>query len=969
MEALLRDLQKRMAGEVKFDPFSKMLYSTDASMYQIEPIGVVIPRDADDVVGAVTAAGEHGVPVLPRGGGTGLAGQTVGEALIMDASIHMHQVLELNTEEQWAWVQPGVVQDQLNAYLRPHGFLFGPDTSTSNRATLGGMIGNNSAGARSVLYGKTIDHVLELQVVLADGSTAHLKPLDKAELEQKCRGTDLESQIYRELDRIARENREAIIERYPKILRRVSGYNLDEFVTDAPFNLAKMVVGSEGTLAAVTAAKVRIMPRPAATSVLVIHFDDMIASVEATGTILEFKPSAVEMVDHQIVNAARSSKDFEGQLPFLQGDPDALLMAEFYGDSAEEVADKVEKLEASLKREKIGYAYSPALTAAEQGNVWKMRKAGLGLLMSTRDSHKPIAFIEDTAVAPEKLPDFLRRFRQIIEKHDTTAGYYGHASVGCLHIRPGIDLKQASEVNKMFAMIQEISDLVMEYGGSMSGEHGDGLARSWLNEKHFGPVLYQAFKDVKRAFDPDNRMNPGKVVNGPSPKENLRFNPVHQPIEIRTHLDFSRDGGFTTAIEMCNGNGACRKSGEGTMCPSYMATLDEEHSTRGRANALRAIISGRLPREQFVSKRLYDILDLCLECKACKTECPSNVDMAKLKYEFLSHYHAEHGTPLRARLFANIATLNQIGQRFAPLSNVMAQSRLGKWMMGKIGIAPQRSLPAFASQTFSQWFDHRPAPASPPRHGKVVLFHDTFMEYNCPEVGQAATLLLEEAGFAVELVARKCCGRPAISKGVLEPARADARHNIDLLLPYARKGIPILGIEPSCILTLREDYLDLLPGDDTAQVAEQVMTIDEFLYQLHQRGELDIEFTTQPKRLLLHGHCHQKALVGTAPTLALLRLPEAYEVEEIPSGCCGMAGSFGYEAEHYDVSMTIGRQRLFPAVENADAETEVVADGISCRQQIQHATGRQPRHLTEVLWEAVVPRQDRSGRSVDLAHH
>jgi Fe-S oxidoreductase len=572
-------------------------------------------------------------------------------------------------------------------------------------------------------------------------------------------------------------------------------------------------------------------------------------------------------------------------------------------------------------------------------------------------------------VAPEKLPDFLRRFRQVIEKHDTTAGYYGHASVGCLHIRPGIDLKQASEVNKMFAMIQEISDLVMEYGGSMSGEHGDGLARSWLNEKHFGPVLYQAFKEVKRAFDPDNRMNPGKVVNGPSPKENLRFNPVYQPIEIRTNLDFSRDGGFTTAIEMCNGNGACRKNGEGTMCPSYMATLDEEHSTRGRANALRAIISGRLPREQFVSKRLYDILDLCLECKACKTECPSNVDMAKLKYEFLSHYYAEHGTPLRARLFANIAMLNQIGQRFAPLSNVMAQSRLGKWMMGKIGIAPQRALPAFASRTFSQWFDHRPAPASPPRHGKVVLFHDTFMEYNCPEVGQAATLLLEEAGFAVELVARKCCGRPAISKGVLEQARADARHNIDLLLPYARKGIPILGIEPSCILTLREDYLDLLPGDDTAQVAEQVMTIDEFLYQLHQRGELDIEFTTQPKRLLLHGHCHQKALVGTTPTLALLRLPEAYEVAEIPSGCCGMAGSFGYEAEHYDVSMAIGGQRLFPAVENADAETEIVADGISCRQQIQHATGRQARHLTEVLWEAVVPRQDRSGRPVDLAHH
>ncbi len=954
MEALRRDLEKRLVGEVRFDAFSKMLYSTDGSMYQIEPIGVVIPRDADDVVGAVTMAREHGVPVLPRGGGTGLAGQTVGDALIIDASPHMNEVLELNTEEHWVWVQPGVVQDQLNAYLRPHGFLFGPDTSTSNRATIGGMTGNNSAGARSVLYGKTIDHVLELQVVLSDGSTAHLKPLDKAELEQKCRGHDLEAQIYRDLDRIARDNRDAILERYPKILRRVSGYNLDEFVSDAPFNLAKMVVGSEGTLAAVTAAKVRIMPRPAATSVLVIHFDDMIASVEATGMILEFNPSAVEMADHQIIDAARAAKEFEGRLPFLQGNPDAILVAEFYGDSAAEVKDKVTQLEASLRREKVGYAYSPALTAAEQGNVWKMRKAGLGLLMGTRAARKPVAFIEDTAVAPEKLPDFLRRFRQVIDQHDTTAGYYGHASVGCLHIRPGIDISQPSDVDKMFAMIQEISDLVIEYGGSMSGEHGDGLARSWLNKKHFGPTLYQAFKEVKRAFDPDNRMNPGKVVDGPSPKENLRHQPRYAPAQLRTNLDFSRDGGFKTAIDMCNGNGACRKVGEGTMCPSYMATLDEQHSTRGRANALRAIISGRLPQEQFVSKRLHEILDLCLECKACKTECPSNVDMAKLKYEFLSHYYAEHGAPWRARLFANMATLNHFGQRLAPLSNWLAQSALSTWLMGKLGVAPQRTLPAFATQSFSQWFETCPRPAQTPRHGKVVLFHDTFMEYNCPEVGQAATQLLEAAGFAVTLVARKCCARPAISKGLLDQGRMHARFNIELLLPYAQQGIPIIGLEPSCILTLREDYLDLVPGTEAAIVAEYALTLDEFLYQLQQRQELALSFSSEPKRLLLHGHCHQKALVGTEPTLALLRLPDNYDVDEIPSGCCGMAGSFGYEAEHYDLSMTIGRQRLFPAVEGADISTEIVANGISCRQQIQHATGRQPRHLAEVLWEAVI---------------
>jgi FAD/FMN-containing dehydrogenase/Fe-S oxidoreductase len=953
MDGLLHDLQNHIDGEVRFDDISRMLYSTDASIYQIEPIGVIIPRHADDVVAAITVAGEHDVAVLPRGGGTSLAGQTVGRALIIDVSPHMNQVLELNTDEHWAWVQPGLVQDQFNAYLRPHGFLFGPDTSTSNRATVGGMLGNNSAGARSILYGKTIDHVLELQVVLSDGSTTTLRPLDKAALEQQLSGSSFESQIYRAIARIARDNRDEIQERYPKILRRVSGYNLDEFVNDAPFNLAKMVAGSEGTLAAITAAKMRIMPRPAATAILVIHFDDMIRSVEATEAILPFSPSAIEMIDHQIVNAARGAKVYEGRLSFLQGDPDAILITEFYGDSPEEVVDKVSRLEARLRQEKLGYAYSPALSAEEQANVWTMRKGGLGLLMGTRDERKPIAFIEDTAVDPLKLPEFLRRFRQIIADHDTTAGYYGHASVGCLHIRPGINLKEQSEVDKMFHMMEEISELVAEYGGSMSGEHGDGLARSWLNEKLFGSTLYQAFKEVKQAFDPHNRMNPGKVVDGPSPKQDLRFGADYRAIEIQTNLDFSRDGSFSTAVEMCNGNGACRKLVDGTMCPSYQVTQDEKHSTRGRANALRAILAGRLPQSAFVSHELHETLDLCLECKACKTECPSNVDMAKLKYEFLSHYYAEHGAPLRAKLFANIATLNRLGQMFAPLSNRLAGSSPSKWLMGKIGIAPQRTMPAFARQTFSQWFAQRPRPQRPATRGSVVLFHDTFMEYNCPEVGQAATQLLEVAGFDVELVAKKCCGRPAISKGLLDQVRWDARHNIDLLFPYAKAGIPIIGIEPSCILTLREDYLDLLPGPDTALVAKQVITIDEFLYECHRRGELDLQFTDAPKRLLLHGHCHQKALVGTTPTLTLLRLPEGYEVEEIPSGCCGMAGAFGYEAEHYDVSMAIGAQRLFPAVNGVDDTVEIVADGISCRQQIQHATGRQARHLVEILWEAL----------------
>lgn len=955
MDDLRRDLEKHLDGEVRFDTFSRLLYSTDASIYQIEPLGVVIPRHADDVEATVRVARQHGVPVLPRGGGTALAGQTVGRAVILDMSNYMHQVLELNTEEHWAWVQPGVVQDQLNAYLRPHGFLFGPDTSTSSRATIGGMIGNNSAGARSILYGKTIDHVLELKVVLSDGSTALFRPMEKAQVEQIIREDTLEAGIYRDVLRVAQDNRDEVLERYPKLLRRVSGYNLDEFITDAPTNLAKMVVGSEGTLAAVTAAKVRIMPRPQATAVLVTHFDDLIEAVEATEAILPYEPSAIEMVDRKIVEGARAAKEFAGRLPFLQGEPDGLVIAEFYGDSPQEVADKVEKLEADLRRHKWGYAYSPALTAPAQADVWKMRKAGLGILMGTREERKPVAFVEDTAVDPAKLPEFLRRFRQIIADHDTTAGYYGHSSVGCLHIRPGIDLKNQDGVDKMVDMMKEISDLVVEFGGCMSGEHGDGLARSWLNEKHFGPALYKAFKDVKCAFDPDNRMNPGKVVDGPAPTENLRHGPTYRAIDFKTNLDFSRDGGFATAIDMCNGNGACRKLSEGTMCPSYMATRDETHSTRGRANALRAVLAGRVPQEGFTSKAMYDTLDLCLECKACKTECPSNVDMAKLKYEMLSHYYARRGMPLRSRIFANIGTVNRLGHLFAPISNRLAQNPLAKWLQGRLGVAAQRTLPAFASQTFSDWFHAQRPQTRNGKRGTVVLFHDTFMEYNQPEVGQAAARLLQAAGYEVELVARKCCGRPAISKGSLEQAREYARYNIALLAPYARQGMPIIGVEPSCILTLRDDYLDLVPGPDAQLVADYALSIDEFLYQLHQRDELDLTFTDASKRLLLHGHCHQKALIGTAPTLALLRLPSGYEVEEIASGCCGMAGSFGYEAEHYDLSMDIGRQRLFPAVEGAGPDVEIVADGISCRQQIHHATGRTARHLVEVLWEAVAP--------------
>jgi len=956
MGTLYEELRRVIAGEVRFDSYSKALYSTDASMYQIEPIGVVIPRHMDDVVATVDIARRHQVPVLPRGGGTSLAGQTVGHAVVLDFSKYLHGILEVNTDEGWVRLQPGVIQDELNAHVRPMGFLFGPDTSTSNRATIGGMIGNNSAGSHSIAYGKTIDHVLELSVVLADASTTVFKALDKAAFEAKLHGGRLEHHIYREVRRIVEANRDEIQRRYPTIQRRVSGYNLDAFVRNGDVNLAKLVVGSEGTLAVVTEAKMRLVPRPKALAVVVVHFADLIASTEASEEILACDPYAIELIDRMIIHLTRGAGELGRLMTFIEGDPEALLLSEFRGDTPEEAQAKAEQMIARLQAKGLGYAYVRAYTAAEQARVWRVRKAGLGLLMRVEGDRKPLAFVEDTAVDPLKLPEFLQRFKQIIEAHGTSAGYYGHTSVGCLHIRPLINLKDADEIDVMTRITKEISDLVLEFNGAMSGEHGDGLARSHLNKKLFGPQLYNAFQDVKRAFDPLNIMNPGKIVDAPPMTEHLRYTPSYQAIELKTHFSFEKEGGFARAVERCTGVGECRKKLDGTMCPSYMATLEEEHSTRGRANALRAALSGRLPEEELTSHRMYEVLDLCLECKGCKAECPINVDMAKLKYEFLAHYYAAHGTPLRARLFANIERLNWVGSAFAPLSTTLVNLGVTRWLMEKVtGIDRRRSLPPFARPTFDTWFRKRRSEAG--ARGKVILFHDTFMNYNYPEIGKAAVTVLERAGYDVQLVEKRCCGRPMISKGMLEAARANAVYNVNLLAPYVEQGIPIIGCEPSCLLTLRDEYSDLVSDKRVDTVAANSFMIEEFLAQLHGRGELQLPFKETKRTLLLHGHCHQKALIGTGPSLTVLRLPPGFEVEEVNSGCCGMAGSFGFEQEHYELSRAIGARRLFPAVEAkmqaTNGDFDVVAAGVSCRQQVEHFTGKRPKHLVEVLAEAL----------------
>ena len=953
-QALVEELGRHVEGEVRFDKMTRAIYSTDASIYQIEPIGVVIPRTDEDVIAVIETARKYGVPVLPRGGGTSLAGQTVGRAIVIDFSNHMRSVVEINAEEGWVRTQPGIILDELNRQLAPHGLHFAPDPSTSNRGNVGGALGNNSCGAHSIVWGKTVDNVLELQAVLSNGEKAKLGPLNGEGLETKMRSDSLEGEIYRKLLTIAEANRDEVQARYPKILRRVSGYNLDELMGADGLNMARFVVGSEGTLLTITEATLRIVPRPKHKALAVLHFRDLMEAMEATTHTLELEPSAVEVIDNMIIRQARTNLEYSRMMDFVEGDPAALLIVEHVGDSEAELRSKLDTLEGRMKRSGLGYATRRVTEPEAQAMVWAVRKAGLGLMMNAPGDAKPLPFVEDTAVAPEALPQFVKRFNQIVWEHGTTAGYYGHASVGCLHIRPLINLRLQEDVDRMVSIANQVSDLVLEFGGSMSGEHGDGLVRSVWVEKMFGPRLYAAFREVKRAFDPEGIMNPGKIVDAPPMTENLRVTPKSRSLDLKTGFAFS-EGGFAGAIEMCNGQGACRKL-DGTMCPSYMVTRDEEHSTRGRANALRAAISGALPVDALTSRRLYDVLDLCLECKGCKAECPTNVDMAKLKYEFLDRYHKANGQSLRNRIFGNTSELSRLGSFFAPISNWTASTEVFKDLLERFAdIDRRRRLPPFASQTFVQWFRARGgSPASAATRGQVLLLADTFTNYNHPYLGWSATKVLERMGYQVIIPRTKCCGRPMLSKGMMDKARANARFNIDSLFPYVERGAKLVGLEPSCVLSFRDDYVDLFAGDSKARaVAENSMLIEEFVLYTLNNSAPGIDWTKKPGKLLFHGHCHQKALVGTGPAMELLRSIPGCDAREIPSGCCGMAGAFGFEKEHYDISMKIGGQVLFPAIRAEQGDFVVVSEGVSCRQQIEDGTGVHAKHLVEVLAEAL----------------
>ncbi len=967
----LADLRPRVQGDLRVDEYSLTLYSTDASIYQVKPFGVLIPRTIEDVHAAVELAAAYKLPLLPRTAGSSLAGQAVNEALVIDFTRHLDGILEVNSEEHWVRVQPGIVLDELNLHLKPMGLQFGPDPASSNRAALGGIVSNNSTGAHSILYGMTADHVLETGVILSDGSRARFGPVDPAGLEQRLQWTGLEGDIYRGIHHLTQTHANTIRAGTPRHWRRCGGYNLDRFVEgvnfrvpqDNRFNLAKLISGSEGTLAVITDIKLNLVPRPAHTALGIVHFASLRDALEAVPVILQVDPSAVELLDNLALTMCRDVPEYARLLTtFVEGDPNCLLITEFYGQTQEEAAAKVERLRAHLQREKVGATtIVPAIDPARQNNVWTVRKVGLGLLMSIKGDYKPIPFIEDAAVPVEHLAEYVLKIEQFCHDLGTRVAYYAHASAGCIHIRPLINTKLSEEVNKLPVIASFAAELVGEYGGAFSSEHGDGRARSWLNEKFFGPELYGLYRQVKQIFDPHRLLNPGNIVDAGPMTENLRFGPAYRVIPLKEHLDFSTDQGFHRAVEMCNGAGICRKRTTGVMCPSFMVTREEEHSTRGRANALRAALSGRLPAEEFTSPRMYQVMDLCVECKACKAECPSSVDMAKIKVEFLAHYYEHHPVPLRAKLFADIAFWSHLGSGLlAPISNFMLTNPLVRWGLEKwLGISRKRQLPPLAAVPFTLWFRHRQKQSTPadPQAPKVVLFNDTFNTYNYPEAAIAAVEVLEAAGFQVVLPGHKCCGRPMISKGLVRQARRAAKETIDRLAPLAEQGLPIVGLEPSCLLTLRDEYFDLLPGDPRVKlVAEHCFTFEEFIARLSEEGRLNLAFKTDSRPVLLHGHCHQKSLVGTGPARQTLSLP-GYRVQEVDSSCCGMAGAFGYEVEHYDISLAMGERRLFPEVRRQSEDTLIAAAGVSCRQQILHGTGRRALHPAEILRDAIINRQ------------
>ncbi len=961
---VLDRLRAGIQGDVRFDRLARTMYSVDASIYEIAPLGVVVPKNADDVVAAINICREHGLPIIARGAGTGLTGGAVGSGVVFDLSRYMRRIGLLDREKRTVAVEPGVVLDELNAFLLPHQLQFAPDVATSSRATIGGMIANNSCGAHSIVYGRTVDHVAELDVVLSDGRIVRWSDEDSHSAlgESASAEGDVADALERELAGIRDEYHEEIVRRFPNVPRSNGGYGLDRLgPPGGPAKAVKVFCGSEGTLGIIVGAKLRLVPLPRHTGIVVLHFDSLPGSLDAVPALLRRGPAAVELIDKLIVEAGRSNSAIRDRCAFLRGDPEAILVVEFFADQRTELESALR--ECATEATALG-AFDAVVVSnsGQQKDVWNLRTSGLGLLMSRPGDAQPYSFIEDAAVDPARLRDYVERLSMILDREGVHAGFYAHASVGLLHVKPVLNLKRGEDVERMRRIAEQAADLAIEFGGAVTGEHGDGIVRSCWIEKTYGPRIVEAFRRVKQLFDPQGIMNPHKIVDPWPMTERLRYGPTYQTTRVATHFDFSAHGGMSGMAEMCSGVGQCRQRLVGTMCPSFMATGDETHTTRARANALRAALSNRGLLSGLDDPALAEVMDLCLSCKACKTECPTGVDMARLKAEYLARKVLMDGSTRRARWIADLPLRLNTASRFPRLSNVIAGSSLfRRFVENRFGLDRRIRPPRFAMHSFRSWYrrhqKHRVALTGPARP-RVVYFLDTWTNFFTPQVGIAAVTLLERAGFDVICPPTGCCGRPAISQGLVVEAKHAAERNIELLAPFACEGIPIVGSEPSCTLTLQDEYSQLIRTANARIVAAHVQMVESFLQRLMKERPTALSFRSdgdflQPP-ILYHAHCHQKALVGSTDALQLLRLALGNRATEIDSGCCGMAGAFGHETEHYDVARAVGEQRLFPAIRE-QPRASVAVSGFSCREQVRHHTGRQSRHVVELLAEAMSP--------------
>jgi len=970
MKDKLQQLARTLEGELFFDDTMRILYATDASAYREMPLAVTMPRSTEDIKKLIRFARENKTSLIPRTAGTSLAGQVVGNGIVVDVSKYFTTILELNKEEHWVKVQPGVVRDELNMFLKPHGLFFGPETSTANRAMIGGMVGNNSCGSNSVVYRSTREHLLEVKTILSDGSEAAFKALSLDEFHAKCEGDTLEAGIYKSVRSMLGnyDNQVEIRKEFPKksIERRNTGYAVDVLLDTAPFtagepdfNFCKLIAGSEGTLAFITEIKLNVNPLPPKeTGLLCVHFNSIEESLRANLIGLKYGVSASELIDHYILECTKDNIEQSKNRFFVQGDPGAILVIEYARATREEIIAVAAEVEKEMRAAGLGYHF-PLLFGEDTKKIWTLRKAGLGLLSNLPGDSKAVPVIEDTAVDVNDLPDFIRDFNIILKKHNLYSVHYAHAGSGEIHLRPIINLK-TEEGNRLFRIIaEEIATLVKKYNGSLSGEHGDGRLRGEFIRQMVGEKNYALLKQIKQTWDPENIFNPNKIVDTPSMNSMLRYTPGQQTPRFNTIFRYHNQDVLQHA-EQCNGSGDCRKTqlSGGTMCPSFMATRNEKDTTRARANILREFLTNSNKVNRFDHKEIYEVMDLCLSCKGCKSECPSNVDMGKLKAEFLQQYYDANGVPFRSKLIATFNKSAKLGAIAPGLYNFVMTNKPISTLVKKLsGFAVERSMPKLYKTTLEKWYRKNNKNQSAGTR-KVYLFCDEFTNYNDTEIGIKAILLLQKLGYEVEIPQHDESGRAWLSKGLLREAKKIANKNIRLLGNIVTAETPLIGIEPSAILTFRDEYVDLADDDqyeNAKRLAKNVFTIDEFIAAEITKGNITAaQFTKEKRSIKLHGHCQQKALSSVAPSVKLLSLPENYSVENIPSGCCGMAGSFGYEKEHYEISMKIGELVLLPAVRKQPEEVIIAAPGTSCRHQVKDGTGKVAKHPVEILYEALI---------------